>query len=68
VLLFESACVQAGAATADLGAADQRLDHAVEVVVAVGQLLAGDRARDGVAQEEHAQLYFGSFGECAGEA
>jgi hypothetical protein len=35
----------------------------VEVVVPVGQLLACDRARDGVAEQEYAQLYFVAFGK-----
>jgi hypothetical protein len=38
----------------DLAAADQRLEHAVEVVVALGQLLPGESARDRVAEQEHA--------------
>ena len=55
--------VEARAAAADLGAVDQRFEHAVEVVVPFGQLLAGDRARDGVAEQAYAQLYFVAFGE-----
>ena len=46
----EAARVEARSAATHLAAADQRLEHAIEVVVAIGQSLSGDRARYGVAE------------------
>ena len=43
-------------------------DHPVEVVVAVGELLAGDGATDGVPEAEDAHVDVVAFGEVAGEA
>jgi hypothetical protein len=39
----------------------QALEHAVEVVVAVGQLLAGESASDGVAEQKHSHLDLVTF-------
>jgi len=47
--------LRARAAAGDLVAADQRLEHAVEVVVALGQPLSGDRACHRVAEEASAE-------------
>jgi hypothetical protein len=43
-------------------------DRPVEAVVAVGELLAGDGAADGVAEAEHAHFDAITFGEATGEA
>lgn len=49
LLFADGACVHAGAAEADLGAAaDRGGEHALEVVVAVWRRLAGERAADRV--------------------
>jgi hypothetical protein len=46
----------------------ESLDHAVEVIVAVGQLLAGDRASDRITEQEDAQLGAVPFAQSGGEA
>lgn len=45
-----------------------RDDHAVEAVMAVGDLLARDGARNSVAHEEHLDLGAIPLGELSGEA
>jgi hypothetical protein len=55
LLLPESASLEARPAAANVGAVQEALNHAVEVMVAVGQLLAGDRAGDGIAEQEDAK-------------
>ena len=64
---MKSAAVQAGAPAANLGAVQQSFEHAVEVVVAFGQLLASDGARDGVTEQEQAQFHVLAFGQGVGE-
>ena len=65
----DAAGVHAGAAQADDGAVSGGGgEHAVEVVVAVGELLAGDGAADGIAEAEDADFDLVAFGEVAGES
>src|SRR6266508_939535 len=66
-VLGDAAGVHAGAAAADVGAvAGAGADHPVEVVIAVGQLLVGHGAADGVADQEHPYLAVAAFGEGTG--
>jgi hypothetical protein len=61
---LDAARVHAAAAERDLGAAaDCGSDHAFEVVVAVGGLLAGERAGDGVGEQEDPHFFALAFGE-----
>ncbi len=55
--VLDPPCIQARAATADVTAVTgDRLDHPVQMVVAVWDLLARCRAPDRVAHEEDAHL------------
>jgi hypothetical protein len=58
-----AACVHAPATESDLGTAvEGGGEHPFEVVVAGGCLLAGERAGDGVREQEDANLFAVSFG------
>src|SRR5581483_9208142 len=57
LVLADRAGVHAGAAEGDLGAVmDGGAEHPLEVVVAVGRLLAGERTGDRIGEEEDANL------------
>jgi len=56
-LFAESAGIQATRAATNLRMAQQALEHAIEVVVAIGELLVCDCAGHSVADQEHAQLH-----------
>lgn len=66
-VFLESTGVEARAAAADLRGVEQPFQQAVEVVVALGQLLAGDGAGDGVAEEKHAQFDIVALAQRVGE-
>jgi protein SCO1 len=68
LLLRERSGVHARAAASDLAAAHQRLEHAVEVTVALGQLLTGHGTRDCLAEQEQVQLDLLALGKCASKA
>jgi len=64
LVVADAARVHTAAAERDLGAAtDCRGEHAFEVVVAVGGLLPGERAGDGVGEQEDPHLFAVAFGE-----
>lgn len=56
LILTEAAGVEAGAAACDVGVMKDAFEHAVEVVVPVGELLSGHRAGDGVSEQEDANV------------
>jgi len=64
LLFSDGARVDAGAAESDPRTSlDRDREHTLEVVAAVGRLLPGERAGDGVAEEEDAHLFALAVGE-----
>jgi hypothetical protein len=58
---------EACAAAADLRAVQDPFEHAVQVVVAFGELPAGDGTSGGVAEQEHAEFDVVAFAQGVGE-
>jgi hypothetical protein len=69
VLLGESASIEAGAAAGDVATVPgESLEQPVQGVIAVGGLLAGDGAGDGVSHQEDRGVDVAALGQGYGEA